>query len=158
MVTNVPPVVPRSAGRTSAPPRASTPSAGEMRPLPAVELAALARQPELLCRIASVDSQGRVADQSVVRALGWSAGQRLDIRVISGSIVIRADAAGVFTLARRCHVPIPATVRRWCALGPRERVLLAVAPAQGALIIHTMATLEEMLRPRHAALLGGDTP
>jgi integrase len=59
VVTNssVPPVVPRSVGTSSPPSRVGTPSAGPPQPLPAPELAALPHQPELLCRIASVDSQ-----------------------------------------------------------------------------------------------------
>jgi hypothetical protein len=86
--------------------------------------------------------------------LGWEDGQRLDIRAVAGVIVVRADAGGVFALARRRHVPIPAAVRRWCALQPGQRVLLAV-PDPRVLLIHTMASVEEMLRARHAAVLGG---
>jgi bifunctional DNA-binding transcriptional regulator/antitoxin component of YhaV-PrlF toxin-antitoxin module len=121
-----------------------------------VELPEISGGSSLVCRIASVDSRGRIAEQSVVRALGWSAGQRLEIRVASGVIVVRADPAGVFVLARRCHVPIPAAVRRWCALESGQRVLLAVVPERRVLVIHTMAAVEEMLHARHAALLGGD--
>lgn len=116
----------------------------------------LPRRVSMMCRIASVDGRGRVAEQSVVRALGWGEGERLDVRVVSGAIMVRADPGGVFALARRCHVPIPAAVRRWCGLATRDRVLLAVDSDRGVLLVHTMTAVEEMLRSRHAALLGGE--
>lgn len=152
----VPPVAPPPS--TYARAAEKTQTTRDIRPLPLTELASLPHQGSLICRIAAVDSQGRIAEQSAVHTLGWSPGQRLDIGVISGTIVVRADPTGVFTLARRRHIPIPAAVRRWCALRPGQRVLLAVAAEQDVLLIHTMVTLEAMLRTHYACLLGGDLP
>lgn len=159
VVAEILPIVPAITGVSSpvASPHPAPPScSGGARRTPVIELAALPQQGSMVCRIASVDARGRVAEQSVVRALGWVEGQRLDIRVASGVIVVRADIAGVFMLARRCHVPIPAAVRRWCALSAGDRVLLAVDMGRGVLLLHTMAALEAMLRAQYAVLWGGE--
>lgn len=154
------PVIPAVSGVSNVTASQSFPApqacSGGVQQAPVPELAALPRPGSMVCRIASVDARGRVAEQSVVRALGWVEGQRLDIRVASGVIVVRADVAGVFALARRRHVPIPAAVRRWCALVAGDRVLLAVEEKQGVLLVHTMAALETMLRTQHAVVFGGE--
>lgn len=152
----VPGLVPQSRrGQPLSPQQFAQVSSGH-RVLPLSELPAVPCDVELLCRIASIDAQGRVAEQSVVRALGWGDGQRLDIRVSSGAVIVRSDASGVFTLARRCQVLIPASVRRWCDLRPRDRVLLAVDIERAVLVIHTMSAVQDMLRARHVALLDGE--
>ncbi len=48
--------------------------------------------------LAAIDSSGRIADRTVIRALGWKPGTRLHIREGSGVIVVRLDRQGVFSL------------------------------------------------------------
>lgn len=97
-------------------------------------------------RIASLDPQGRIAERSIVTALDWHAGQRLRLEVLSNTTVtVQADPDGMFTLARRAHLPLPAAVRRWCGLNPGDRLLLAAAPDPGLLLIHTMRALDAMV-------------
>lgn len=101
-------------------------------------------------RTAALDPQGRIAESSIVKALGWQAGRRLRLEVLSNTTVtIQADTDGVFTLARRAHLPLPAAVRRWCGLNPGDRVLLAAAPEPGLLLIHTMRALDAMVADFH---------
>ncbi len=110
----------------------------------------------MLCRIAALDDRGRVAERSMVRALGWQPGQRLAIRAGTQVITITADPAGVFTLARRGHIPLPVAARRWCFLAPGDRVLLAAAPQQAVLRLYTMAALEAMISGFGTSQAGGD--
>ncbi|MEV4644382.1 AbrB/MazE/SpoVT family DNA-binding domain-containing protein [Saccharopolyspora sp. NPDC049357] len=122
---------------------------GTARRVPLTQLAALPSTTSMVYRTASVDPQGRVADSSIVNALGWQAGRRLRLEVLSNTTVtIQADPDGLFTLARRAHLPLPVAVRRWCGLNPGDRVLLA-APDPGLLLIHTMRALDAMVAAFH---------
>ncbi|MBQ0928711.1 AbrB/MazE/SpoVT family DNA-binding domain-containing protein [Saccharopolyspora endophytica] len=119
---------------------------GTARKVPLTQLAALPSTTSMVYRIASVDPQGRIADSSIVTALGWQTGRRLRLEVLSNTTVtVQADPDGMFTLARRAHLPLPAAVRRWCGLNPGDRVLLAAAPDPGLLLIHTMRALDAMV-------------
>ncbi len=69
-------------------------------------LAALPDETAMLYRIAALDERGRIAEQSVVRALDWEQGQRLQFRLVSHTAVAVQPDAGMFTLARRCHIPL----------------------------------------------------
>ncbi len=106
--------------------------------------------------LAAVDCRGRVADHTVVTALGWVPGTRLDIRETQRLLVIRTDTHGVFSVTKQGHLRLPATVRHCCGLLPGDRVLLAADPARDLLIVHSPAALDDMLAPRHAGLLDGD--
>jgi hypothetical protein len=114
-------------------------------PLPMRKLGGVLRDGSMQYRIVTLDHRGRAADTSVVRALGWHPGIRLDIQAMSESIVVRAHPEGLFALARRGHIPIPAAIRHRCSLATGDRVLLAAAPDLGVLIVHTPAALDAMV-------------
>ncbi|WP_406690399.1 hypothetical protein REH65_31530 [Saccharopolyspora sp. ID03-671] len=123
---------------------------GTAQRVPLTQLAALPASTSMLYRIASLDPQGRIAESTIVGSLGWRAGQRLRLDVLSNTTVtVQADPDGVFTLARRAHLPLPAAVRRWCGINPGDRVLLAAAPYPGLLLIHTMQALDAMVAAFH---------
>lgn len=111
----------------------------------------------MLYRIAALDERGRIAEQSVVHALGWAPGERLQIGLVSATAVaVQPHAAGMFTLVRRGHIPLPVTARRWCHLQAGDRVLLAAAPDRGVLIVYTMSALDSMITAFHSPTGGGD--
>lgn len=97
-----------------------------------------------------VDASGRVADRSIVQRLGWMHGDRLDITIVSGIVLIRPNPDGAFVLSSKPYVIIPAPVRRWCGISAGDKVLLAAAPESGVLVIHTMATLDTMIVNYHS--------
>jgi len=101
---------------------------------------------------------GRVSERLITRLLGWEAGQSLDFSRIADVIVARRHPAGVFRIPANTLITIPAALRRWCGLSTGDRVLLAAAPEQGILLIHTMATLDRMVVSHHANLAGGSQP
>jgi hypothetical protein len=106
--------------------------------------------------LAALDCRGRIADQAVLRALGWSPGTRLDIREIRGLLVIHTHAHGVSHVTSQGHLRLPAPVRRWCGFVTGDRVLLAADPTQGRLVVHPPTALDAMITRCHARLLDGD--
>ncbi|MER5702785.1 AbrB/MazE/SpoVT family DNA-binding domain-containing protein [Micromonospora sp. NPDC002296] len=108
--------------------------------------------------LAALDASGRIADRTIVRALGRRSGTRLHIHEGAGLIVVREDGQGVFTVTGQGHLLLPATVRHWCGLTAGDRVLLAANPADRLLVVHPPAALDAMIFQLHAAVLGGDLP
>ncbi|MGW4589769.1 AbrB/MazE/SpoVT family DNA-binding domain-containing protein [Amycolatopsis thermoflava] len=106
--------------------------------------------------MAAVDCRGRVADRTVLTALSWTPGTRLDIREAHGLLLIHHDDHGMFGVTKQGHVRLPATVRHRCALVPGDRVLLTALPELDLLIVHPPAALDDLLAPRHTEVLGGD--
>jgi hypothetical protein len=155
--TIIPAVVPTAGTSSSRPgPSNPRPARAHARGVPMTGLASLPRDASMRYAIVSVDNRGRFTDQSMVRALGWSPGQRLDIGVSCGAVLVQPHDDGLFTLNPRGHVPFPVAVRRWCAVSPGDRVLLAAAPEHGVLVVHTMAALDAMLARYHTAVMGGE--
>ncbi|MEV0330545.1 hypothetical protein AB0H63_29430 [Micromonospora echinospora] len=106
--------------------------------------------------LATLDSRGRVADRTAMRALGWTPGRRLDIREHAGLIIVAADQQGVFAVTKEGHLRLPAVVRQWCGLAAGDRVFLAAVPEASRLVVHPPAALDGMIAQAHAAALGGD--
>jgi hypothetical protein len=106
--------------------------------------------------LAAIDDRGRIAESTVIRALGWLPGTRLDVRESGGLLLVNADPQGVFSVTCRGHLRLPATVRHWCRLAPGDRVLLTADPAEGLLVVHPPAALDAMITQVHASVFGGD--
>lgn len=126
-----------------------------VRALP-LEEQVLPRDGSMLYRIVSVDHRGRMAESSLMRALGWMPTDRVDVATTAGVVVLRRNRYGAFRLTRRGHVQLPLSVRRWCGVRPGDRVLLAAAPDLGVLVVHTMAVLDGMVLAYHATLAKRD--
>jgi hypothetical protein len=105
---------------------------------------------------ATIDCNGRLAEATVIPALGWEPGTRLNIRVSGGLILLTADPAAVFRITRPGHVRLPATVRHWCDLTAGCRVLLVADPDAKRLVIHPPGALHAMIVQFHTAVLGGE--
>jgi bifunctional DNA-binding transcriptional regulator/antitoxin component of YhaV-PrlF toxin-antitoxin module len=123
-------------------------------PLPA------APSPLLSCStivgVATPDVRGRLAEATVVRALGWDVGTRLDIRVRAGLVLITADPHAVFRVTQPGQVRIPAGARDWCDLTAGHRVLLIADLDAGLLVVHPPAALTAMISQFHFQVLGGE--
>ncbi|WP_435233291.1 AbrB/MazE/SpoVT family DNA-binding domain-containing protein [Micromonospora aurantiaca (nom. illeg.)] len=107
-------------------------------------------------RLASVDSSGRLRDRSIIGAMGWEPGARLDIRQGGGVIAVRRDPQGVFTVTGQGHLLLPSAVRHWCGLSAGDRVLLTADPAANLLVVYPPMALDEMIAQAERAVLGGD--
>jgi hypothetical protein len=75
--------------------------------------------------LSALDDRGRLADRTVMQALGWSAGLGLDISETNGRLVICPREHGAFPVTDQGHLRIPAALRHRCGLEPGDRVLLA---------------------------------
>ncbi len=154
--SSVPPVVPRvlpgNAGTGPGPlGRARRPL-----PLPALD-SEFARTADTAYALSAVDKSGRIADRSIVRALGWAPETRLDIREQSGVILVCATANGVHCIDDRGYALLPLTVRRWCRLQTGDRVLLVAHLSAGVLAAHPLAVLDRLLAGTHSASNWGET-
>jgi hypothetical protein len=90
-----------------------------------------------------------------VRALGWRAGQRLDIAAAGRSIVITASATSRHKVTVRGEVSVPASTRALTGIGRDESVLLTADATRGMLVVHPMAVVAGVLADPHA-LAGND--
>jgi len=86
-----------------------------------------------------IDASGRVADRTILGALGWRGGDRLTLTAEAGVMVARRDPGGVVTVPARPHIVIPAALRHRCGLRAGDRVLLAALPGQDTLTAYSFA-------------------
>ncbi|MEV0131364.1 hypothetical protein AB0H83_23235 [Dactylosporangium sp. NPDC050688] len=123
------------------------PAAGPARSRGPLPLARLAQRPAGTLRfgLATIDTNGRVADSILFTTLGWKTGTRLDIRTCGGLILVTADEHGVFRFRSPGYVRIPVTARQCCRLLLGDRVLLAADPVNGLLVVHPPVVLEELV-------------
>jgi bifunctional DNA-binding transcriptional regulator/antitoxin component of YhaV-PrlF toxin-antitoxin module len=121
-------------GRLTAPPPLANPPP---RPAP---------PPDLSYGIGRVDASGRVADRSVIAALGWSSGDRLTLTAESGVVIVRRDPSGLITLPPRPYLVIPAALRHRCGIRAGDLVLLAASPAADTLAAYPFALVDQALR------------
>ena len=117
------------------------------RPLPLPTLIAQ-RSTVYVYGLAVLDDRGRLADRTVMRVLGRSAGLCLDIREAGGLLVVRARSDGEFRVTGQGHLRLPAVIRRRCGLESGDRVLLAADPGQRQLVLYPPALLDELIARR----------
>jgi hypothetical protein len=143
----VPPRSPSSGGPGSPVGRGSLPVAA-LLPLP--------RTGSLRYGMARVDDSGRVSNRSTIQALGWRCGDRLQVTLVAGSVLVHRDPGGAFVMPSKPYVVLPAGVRHRSGVRAGEQVLLAADPAHDVLVVHPLAVLDSMLVAYHSVLVGGD--
>jgi len=126
------------------------------RPLPLLDLHRLSRDTTVLYDVGRVDASGRVTNTDLVRALGWQAGDKLEVVTALGGIVILASPDGLFSVPHKPRIVIPAAARRLHGISPGDHVLLAAAPEFGIVIIHTRQAMNEMLARYHSTFTPPD--
>lgn len=122
-----------------------------LRPPPLPSLHRLPHDTSLLYGIGRVDTSGRVANGDIVEALRWRPGDKLEMILSQGAIVIRVSPDGLFSVPRRPRIIIPSRARRCCAIRPGECVLLAAAPDYGIVIVYPLPVVDEMITRYHSA-------
>jgi hypothetical protein len=138
-----PVVLPPGADQSTSRPGAAS-LAREPLPLPCLPPQ---RTSAVVYGASAVDDRGRVADRVVLRALGWAAGHRLDIREATGSLTVVPDPTGTHQVTGQGHLRIPAEMRHRCGLRTGDRVLLAADPDRSYLAIYPPAALDKALDP-----------
>ncbi|MGA6168573.1 hypothetical protein [Amycolatopsis magusensis] len=127
-------------------------------PLPLATVPQLSGDVPVAYAMAKIDSSGRFAEQGLLRTLGWSRGDALTITAEPGSVLIRRDPRGVFTLPLSGSLQIPAPLRARHGLRPGDRALLGAVARRSALLIYTTGHLCGLLTGHHTTLLGGEAP
>ena len=128
------------------PPAAPQPA----RPLPLTSLDQLPRDASMLYDIARVDASGRVENRDIIKTLGWQAGDKLEMILTQGAIIIRPSPGGCFSMPQRPRIIIPLTARKRHAIGSGDHVLVAAATDYGVLIVYPVPTLNEMIARYHS--------
>jgi hypothetical protein len=124
-------------------------------PLPLPTLAST-RSSGAVYGLATLDSHGRIADRTAMKALRWIPALRLNIRERRGLIVVTADQQGVFQVTKEGHIRLPVVVRAWCGLAVGDRVLIVAEPDRGRLVVHPPAKLDELITQAHGTAFGDD--
>jgi bifunctional DNA-binding transcriptional regulator/antitoxin component of YhaV-PrlF toxin-antitoxin module len=102
-----------------------------------------------------MDESGRVADRTMIGALGWRPGDRLTFTAAAGVVIARRDPAGMVAMPGKPYLVIPAVLRRRCGLRAGDHVLLAASPAEDTLTAYSFAVVDRALRA-HAPVSGGE--
>ena len=138
------PVIP-SSGLSGA--RQHARSAAGRRPLPmACPVPVPSAPDDVVYGIGRIDSSGRIADRTVIDALGWQGGDWLTLTVDAGVVTARRDPGGMVTLPARPYIAIPAALRRRCGPLPGDRVLLAAMPGADTLTAYPLAVVDQAIR------------
>ena len=139
----LPPVIPSSSGLVARQ-RAGLASS---RPLPMARREPVPLAPDdVAYGLGRIDASGRIADRTVIEALGWQGGDLLTLTADAGVVTARRDPGGMVTLSRRAYVAIPAALRHRCGLMPGDRVLLAAVPANSTLTVYPLAVVDQAIR------------
>jgi hypothetical protein len=115
------------------------------------------RRSTVVYGLSAVDDRGRVADRVVMRALGWSVGLRLDIRVAAGVLTVFTDSEGLYQVTSQGHLRLPASLRHRCGLNAGDRVLLAADSQRSRLVVYPPAALDIILPQQFTDTIGGES-
>ena len=148
----IPPLLPRDSDRVANVPDV-VPMARRSLPLPSL---LTRRTTAIIYGLSALDDRGRLADRTIMQALGWPAGLRLDISETNGRLVIRLREHGTFHVTGQGHLRIPAPLRHRCGLEPGDRVLLAADPHQRQLVAYPPAALDALIAGQAADSLDGE--
>ena len=99
-----------------------------------------------------LDSDGRLSNRSTIDALGWTAGDCLNIALVGGSVVVPRASTGAFAMGSKPYLVLPAALRRRGGLGAGDLVLVAADPNHDVLVVHPLAALDTMITTYHASL------
>jgi hypothetical protein len=105
--------------------------------------------------LAVLDRYGRLAELTVLRALGWGPGQPLTLTLLAGSVLAAPCSGSPVRVGNDGYLRLPVGLRRACRLVAGDRVLLVAEPPAGRLLLHPPAALDALLDAHHTALLRG---
>lgn len=108
----------------------------------------------LVLDMARFDMSGRLSARVLLQTLGWRAGQRVEIDVIDGAMVITSAEAGRHVVDARGQLALPTTARRLCGIVPRHAVVLTAYPPLDLLVIHRASMVAWLLCEFHARSAG----
>ncbi|XVV15145.1 hypothetical protein ACQP2X_12615 [Actinoplanes sp. CA-131856] len=94
--------------------------------------------------LSAYDRNGRIADRSIVEAMGWKAHQRITVSVIDDKVVIRADPNSPYALTGDAFLRLAAETRHSFGVQVGDRLLLAAYPNRNLVLICPIAVLDDL--------------
>ncbi|MDW5325333.1 hypothetical protein [Plantactinospora sp. KLBMP9567] len=122
----------------------------EMRPmvgLPIPEPPNVADGTGIRCVVTPVDRDGRLADRSAVRFMGWAAGHAVELAIEPGPLgpIVVARTGRTVRMNPGGHLRLPLTVRRACRIAAKDRVLVVANRRRNELLVIPVATVDEII-------------
>jgi hypothetical protein len=105
--------------------------------------------------MSALDRGGRIADRTVMVALGWVPGTGLDLDATRTHLTLRTAVDGPLTVKDHRYLWLPAAARHLLNLRPGDRVLLSAQPERQTLVVYPPAALDELLPHGRSASEGG---
>ncbi|WP_204010274.1 hypothetical protein [Virgisporangium aurantiacum] len=132
-------LVPPATRRSAPPVPLSVPA------LPGLSLPADAGSNLFLIDVARLDASGRFCSHSLLAALAWPPGHRVEVRVGVDAVVFGSSAAGRQAVGSRGELTLPVSARMLAGLDAQARVALFAVPREGLLIVHPPALIAHLL-------------
>jgi hypothetical protein len=121
--------------------------------LPALRRVEQAGSAALLVATARMDGSGRIHERLLLRALGWEPGQRLEMDIAHGLVVVAATPTGPHMIDHRGALPLPAQLRHLSRIEPGPPLVLAAAVAAQVVVVHPAVVVAELLAAHYTSLL-----
>jgi len=99
--------------------------------------------------ISTINQNGRIADTSPLKALGWQPTDRLTIDTVDDVIVLARHHDGPCTLASQGHLYLSSALRHRHRIHPGDRILMVAALDRDQLVIYPPRTLHRILGEAH---------
>jgi hypothetical protein len=113
------------------------------RPLPVPWLRSGPRR-DAVYGLAVLDRYGRLAERTVLRAMGWGPGQQLTLTLLAASVLATPCPGSTVRVGNDGYLRLPIGVRRACRLVAGDRMLLVAEPPAGRLLLHPPAALDAL--------------
>lgn len=98
-----------------------------------------------LLDVTRLDASGRFCSRSLLAALAWSPGHRVDLKVGVDAVVIASCAAGRQAVGSRGELTLPVSARMLAGFDAVAEVVLVAVPALDLLIVHPPALIARLL-------------
>jgi hypothetical protein len=123
-------------------------------PLPALPTRRAPESRTLLVDAARVDPTGRVWVSTLLRALGWAAGDRIDVDHTGTALIVQTTPTGTHAVGARGSLSLPAPQRALSGIQIAATVILVAAVDANMLLVCPAAVVGPILSTRYAHLLG----
>lgn len=133
----------------------SLPRPDPVEPLPVAPLPTVPGRVDLLLGVAAVSHSGRVRDQPLLDALGWTAGDLIAVEIRDSTLLLRRDPAGPYRINARGQVFLPAGARTLLGITANSRVALVAIPARNLLLVHPCVVVTALLAGFYDTFLDG---
>ncbi|MBR7836927.1 hypothetical protein KDL01_26855, partial [Actinospica durhamensis] len=96
--------------------------------------------------VAAIDASGRVREKTLLRALGWRAGEALDLRIADQTAALWPAPYGSIHVDSRDQFALPRGCRTLLGIEAGDRVLLAASTEINVLLVYSAPVVVEWIR------------